>query len=74
MANEHCDSCDSDKIIEINAKCSDMCWIRWWPGKNGRQKEQTGYVPSVIGLGDDSDYIEMDLCVSCGQVQNYEGM
>jgi hypothetical protein len=68
----HCSSCSSHKLVQINAKCSDMCWIQWYPSpKTGHVKEQTGYVPSVLGLGHDSDYIEMELCIACGQIQNF---
>jgi len=67
-----CTNCDSKKVVEISAKVSDLCYIKWYKGKNGRHKEQRGHVPTVLGLGDDHDYIDMDLCLNCGQVQNYE--
>jgi hypothetical protein len=27
-------------------------------------------VPSGIGIGDDMDYIEIDVCLNCGQLQS----
>lgn len=57
-----CKNCDQDKVISVNAKCSDMCTI------THKDKELDGYVPSDIGIGGD-DYIRFDLCLACGQVQ-----
>ncbi len=62
-----CEQCKSDRIIEFGCKCSDLSWITWWDGK-----EQEGYVPRGIGLGDDEDYVEFILCINCGQLQNYK--
>lgn len=63
-----CSQCESERIVEFSCKCSDLSYTRWWDGK-----EQSGYVPSVLGIGDGSgDYVELELCINCGQLQNFE--
>jgi hypothetical protein len=57
-----CQRCHSERVLGINAKCSDMCSIRM--GSN----ESEGYAPSAPGIGG-GDYIETDICLDCGQVQ-----
>ncbi len=56
--------CGSDRILEVSAKCSDMCCYR-----TGSGKWVDGYVPLNKGLGDDSDYVEIAFCMDCGQMQ-----
>ena len=58
-----CQRCNSDKVIDINGKTSD-CFILSYG-----DREYDGYVPSDIGLGDDSDCIIMEYCLNCGQIQ-----
>lgn len=68
-----CVSCGSFKLVEISAKCADMCFVSWWKGrKTGQTNQQEGYVPTVLGLGEDHDYVDMTFCVQCGQIHNYE--
>lgn len=55
--------CGSTRVLQVTAKCSDLCFINY----NGI--ERSDYVPSGIGLGNDSDYVEIALCMECGQVQ-----
>ena len=70
---EKCTSCDSHKLVNINAKCSDLCVIDWYPDpRTGHRKSQRGYVPDVLGLGEDSDYLEFQICIDCGLVQDYK--
>jgi len=57
-----CSRCKSEKVIQVSAKCSDMCVVRMG------EHEHEGYVPSGIGIGG-GDYIELKLCIGCGQVQ-----
>ena len=45
-----------------SAKCSDMF------NCNIGNREHNGYVPKDIGLGG-SDYVEIDYCLECGQIQ-----
>lgn len=60
---KHCQKCKSKKLVSITAKCSDMCFIQFWDGK-----EQDGYVPSKFGIGS-GDYVEFTYCWDCGQIQ-----
>lgn len=58
-----CNKCDSDRIVSINAKCSDLCTTTF------NKTELNGYVPDDIGIGG-GDCIEIDFCLSCGQIQS----
>ena len=58
-----CKTCKSDRIVGITAKCSDMCSM------NYEGRSQSYYVPSNIGIGNHEDYVEMDYCLECGQIQ-----
>jgi hypothetical protein len=58
-----CIKCDSRRILYVRAKCSDQCYT----AANGN--EVNGYVPNDMGLGG-GDYIEISLCMDCGQVQS----
>ena len=60
-----CQRCKSERILRVNAKCSDLCAWKMATWKNWR----SGYVPSKAGLGDDNDYVEFDVCLECGQMQ-----
>ena len=62
-----CSQCDCKRLVYVSAKCSDLCWVQWWDGK-----EQSGYVPSVLGIGNDEDYVDFNVCINCGQLQNYK--
>lgn len=57
-----CQKCNSERVLEFNAKCSDRfsCFI----GNN----EHNDYPPEDIGLGG-GDYIKGKLCLDCGQLQ-----
>jgi len=57
-----CQRCKSDRILDINAKCSDCCYTVY------KDMEQDGYVPTGVGIGGD-DYVEFSLCLECGQLQ-----
>lgn len=58
-----CQRCESTRVLSVNAKCSDLCSVRFWGGK-----EQDGYVPSGFGIGG-GDYVEFSYCADCGQIQ-----
>lgn len=62
-----CDGCGSDRIVLLDAKCSDMCNIQYGG------LEHQGYVPKDFGIGSD-DYIEMAICYYCGKVQGIKGI
>jgi hypothetical protein len=57
-----CQRCQSDRIVSVHGKCDDRCTV----SMNGN--EMNGYVPDDIGVGG-SDYIEIDCCLNCGQLQ-----
>ena len=57
-----CQKCNSKRILDVNAKCSDLCHVTL----NG--KENDGYVPDDLGIGG-GDYVEFKLCLDCGQIQ-----
>ena len=58
----NCIMCDSERIIEISAKCSDLCTLQY------KNAEYNGEVPSDINIGS-GDYIEVDICLECGHAQ-----
>jgi hypothetical protein len=58
-----CKKCQSPRLAEILAKCSDCCQIVY----NGATYE--GYPPEDFGIGDGGDDVEITLCLNCGQVQ-----
>lgn len=58
-----CQRCKSNRLADISGKTSD-CFNGEIEGK-----DYDGYVPDDIGLGDDSDYIQISYCLDCGQIQ-----
>lgn len=59
---KNCISCDSDSIILINAKCSDLFMAEY------KGYEYDGYpLPLPISNGDS---VEFSLCLNCGKVQD----
>lgn len=58
----NCQRCESDRILNLMAKCSDLCSVEIKGAKDH------GYVPGGLGIGGD-DYVEFRLCLDCGQVQ-----
>lgn len=68
LAGKPCQRCGESCVAYCQAKTSDLFYMKW-PG--GR--EQDGYVPpdEVCGVRamDDSDYMSVNLCLACGQVQ-----
>lgn len=60
----NCQRCNSDKILNFSAKCSDQ-FSCTYKGEGYR-----GLVPQGIGINDQyGDFVEGDLCLNCGQVQ-----
>ena len=57
-----CQRCSSERVVSINAKCSDLCFTRY------QGMESDGYVPNEFGIGG-GDYIRIKLCIECGAVQ-----
>lgn len=57
-----CQRCDSDRIINAQAKCSDMFSASFG------SEDYNGYVPDNIGVGS-GDYMYLKYCADCGQIQ-----
>ena len=58
----NCDSCNSHRLLDVMAHCSDCCVM------NYEGKEHQGYVPDDIGLGGGDD-IQFTVCLDCGKIQ-----
>ena len=67
MAIKPC-KCGSDRILGINAKCSDLFIMSY------KELEYDGYVPTSLPFGKNGygDYVEMDICLDCGQIQGWK--
>lgn len=59
-----CIRCASPRIFSVYAKCSDLCSIETNTGL-----QHDGYVPHDIGISTDSDAVNFDYCIDCGQIQ-----
>ena len=59
----HCQKCKSERIVQINAKCRDMCDFSIGGGIFA-----DCYVPSDLGIGS-GDYLDFEYCADCGQIQ-----
>lgn len=57
-----CQRCESTRIVSLCSKASDLHDVR----VNGF--EHDGYLPDDLGIGG-GDYVEMDYCMNCGQIQ-----
>lgn len=62
MEIEKCDKCDSEILVHISAKCSDMF------GLSVGDHQYDGYVPYGINIGG-GDYIDFCYCATCGKIQ-----
>jgi len=58
-------------ILRISAKCSDLCWTEY-TDKNGKKTESDGYVPQEIGIDSYGDYVDLDIDMKTGQIQNWK--
>lgn len=62
-----CQQCNSTRILEVSAKCRDLCDVRM---KGDGSGDWLGdYVPGDAGLGGDQDCVELNLCLDCGHLQ-----
>jgi hypothetical protein len=57
--------CNHKKILQIGVKGSDMFY---WVLPDGSDHE--GYIPKFGGLGRYGDYLDIDMCIDCGKIQN----
>lgn len=62
----NCQKCNSERIIHVQAKCSELCTESL---VNLAHRHQQGYVSSDIGLDSGGDYIRLKYCLECGQIQ-----
>jgi hypothetical protein len=58
----NCDKCESERILRVYGKCSDLCVLQF------KDSEKEGYVESDCGIGGGDD-IDFNLCLECGKVQ-----
>jgi hypothetical protein len=70
-----CQRCNTDRVLDIDAKTSDMCSVTSYSHFNTENElfpnetfPHNGYVPSDIGLGG-GDYLRFAYCLECGQIQ-----
>lgn len=60
----NCDNCQSNRIVEVSGKCSDLCLVKMG------EKQYGGYAPDDMVIGtDDGDYLEFNFCLNCGKIQ-----
>lgn len=57
-----CQRCESDRIVDVTAKCSDLS------AGSIHGNEWDGYVPDDLGVGG-GDYVDIVYCMECGQLQ-----
>jgi hypothetical protein len=60
-----CQTCKSPRLASITGKSVDLNNVQIGG------KEHDGHVPTDMGIGDKGygDYIEIDWCLNCGQIQ-----
>lgn len=58
-----CQSCKSERILGLSAKCSDCCSFSYVDVTGN------GYVPADLNIGG-GDYVEFKYCLECGQIQD----
>lgn len=67
-----CQRCKSYRILQIQAKCKDMCSAELQVDPANKLEAHAvyhdGYVPHALGIGG-GDYIEFEVCLNCGQMQ-----
>lgn len=61
-----CQKCNSTRIANVDAKCSDMCSISI--EGDAYSLTEAEYVPEGLNIGG-GDYIDFDYCLDCGQIQ-----
>lgn len=62
--------CGSTRLLSVGAKASDLqCWRYEKDGELvGEKEDYAPYIKSVSG----GDYIELEFCADCGQIQQFE--
>ena len=59
------------KVIELHAKCRDLCDIRICDGEGSYIHEHDGYVPEFFPGDHYGDYIILDIDIETGQILNW---
>ena len=62
---QKCQSCSAERILTISGKTSDMCCLY----VEHLNVDTHGYVPTFLGPNGWGDYIQLEICAECGQVQ-----
>ena len=64
--SKNCQSCSSNNLVVIGCKHSDMSWIE---SLNDKLIVYEGYGITGTPWCTDPDYMNMTLCLECGQMQ-----
>jgi hypothetical protein len=59
------------KLITINAKCSDLCFITYYDEDENELGERDGYVPDFFPDGG-GDYVSLDIDVETGRIVDWK--
>jgi hypothetical protein len=57
-----CTKCNSPRIAIVGGKCSDMAWVNI-------ESDNVDYQGYAMIFDNGGDYINIDICLDCGQVQ-----
>lgn len=57
-----CQKCESERVISINGKCSDLCFA------SIGEYETDGHPPDIPNVSG-GDMVGVDICLDCGQAQ-----
>jgi len=57
----NCQRCKSGRTVFVSGKCADRFF--------NSITENPSYVPTDMNIGYESDYLEFEYCLDCGQIQ-----
>lgn len=73
MSDTKCQTCQSIRILNFSGRSKDQFCCSMKDAEDEtyiiENSKFEGYTPSDIGLGNEPDYMEGDLCLHCGQLQ-----
>lgn len=58
--------------LQINAKCSDLCYTTVTDSKGNTIREHDGYVPDFMPDDHYGDYVMLDIDPKTGQILNWD--
>lgn len=58
------------RTINVQAKCSDRCFVQYYNSNTEVSKDKDGYVPYDLGFGG-GDYIEITIDLDTGMVVGF---